>query len=129
MVDFITCLSIYLEECKSIIKRFVAIYSRLTLYIQSLSLSNCLFPFDDSLSSRYLSTPTPPFSPRAFSLAFAYCDIFSAARPVRQSTYAPVDEEEMMEEEKEEMEEEVTVSRAYARRPFFRDFSQRLIDL
>ena len=29
MVDFSTCLYTYLEECKSIIKRFVAIYSRL----------------------------------------------------------------------------------------------------
>ena len=39
LVDFITCLNTYLEECKSIIKRFVAIYSRLTSYIQSLSLT------------------------------------------------------------------------------------------
>ena len=39
LVDFITCLNTYLEECKSIIKRFVAIYCRLTSYIQSLSLT------------------------------------------------------------------------------------------
>ena len=40
LVDFITCLNIYLEECKSIIKRFVTIYCRLTSYIPNLSLTN-----------------------------------------------------------------------------------------
>ena len=37
MVDFSTCLYTYLEGSKSIIKRFVAIYSRLTSYILFLS--------------------------------------------------------------------------------------------